>query len=303
MTPRALPAPAPAGRRPLLVPARLREILACSDLSWETDPALAQAAYLARTFEARLTLYHVVEIPHRMRLLGPEDETDALWPAARRHAWRQLTQWAEASGVEPRVVVERASSAHRALVGYVRAQRPDLVVMARHGRHMLPHLLLGSASEKMLQHGRRPLLCVRGVTPPGWLPYRRLVVPTDFSSASRRAFPLAALLAQRLGARVHALHVAPLAALPNLSGLPLAAEASVPEPASLLAFMASEFEGVALTPHIERGAAWDRIARYADQPGDLVVMATRGLDSVSDRILGSQAERVVRHAACPVLVV
>jgi nucleotide-binding universal stress UspA family protein len=35
---------------------------------------------------------------------------------------------------------------------------------------------------------------------------------------------------------------------------------------------------------------------------DLVAMSTQGRDSVSDRILGSNAERVVRQAPCPVLV-
>jgi nucleotide-binding universal stress UspA family protein len=34
----------------------------------------------------------------------------------------------------------------------------------------------------------------------------------------------------------------------------------------------------------------------------LIVMATRGHDSLGDHILGSNTERVVRHAPCPVMV-
>ena len=40
-----------------------------------------------------------------------------------------------------------------------------------------------------------------------------------------------------------------------------------------------------------------------ERMGDLVVVSTRGHDSVSDAVLGSTAERAVRYAACPVLVV
>jgi len=38
------------------------------------------------------------------------------------------------------------------------------------------------------------------------------------------------------------------------------------------------------------------------EKADLIVMSTRGHDSFADRILGSNTERVVRHAPCPVLV-
>jgi nucleotide-binding universal stress UspA family protein len=35
---------------------------------------------------------------------------------------------------------------------------------------------------------------------------------------------------------------------------------------------------------------------------DLIVMSTQGLDSLHDQIIGSNAERVLRHAPCTVLV-
>ena len=38
------------------------------------------------------------------------------------------------------------------------------------------------------------------------------------------------------------------------------------------------------------------------EKADLIVMSTRGHDSLSDRVMGSNTERVVRHAPCPVLV-
>ena len=38
------------------------------------------------------------------------------------------------------------------------------------------------------------------------------------------------------------------------------------------------------------------------EKADLVIMASRGHDSLSEEIFGSTTERVVRHASCPVLV-
>ena len=42
-------------------------------------------------------------------------------------------------------------------------------------------------------------------------------------------------------------------------------------------------------------------AARAEQ-ADLIVMSTRGYDSLADRVLGSNTERVVRRAPCPTLV-
>jgi len=283
-------------------PAPLREILAPSDLSPASDRALDHACMLAQRFDSHLTLYHVVETPQEDHPSWAPDRDDAVWPAARRHAFRELSRQASAPRARYDVVVERAPSARRAVVAYVRSQRPDLVVMATQGRGGLSHVLLGSATEEVLQHGRRPLLCVRAGSDSRRFPYRRLLVPTDLSPASRQAFPLAGLLARTLEAEVVVVHVAALSPLPNLSGLELAREAHTSGDA-VHRFVASDLQGVPLTVRIERGTAWDRIVRCAsDVEADLVVMATRGLDSVLDRIVGSNTERVARHAPCPVLV-
>jgi nucleotide-binding universal stress UspA family protein len=281
----------------------LREILVPSDFSPASDRALVHARMLARHFNSHLTLYHVVEVPQKDYASWAEEQDGAVWPGARREAFRELSRRCGPQRVRHDVVVEQALSAHRALVAYVRSQRPDLVVMASHGRDPLSQLMLGSTTEKVLQHGRRPLLCVRASANAASLPYRRLLVPTDLSPASRRAFPLAGLLARTLGAELVVLHVAPLSPLPNLSGLPLGREARVSGEEAIRRFVAPELEGLPLRVRFDRGVAWDQIVRSAaEERADLVVMATRGLDSIADRILGSHTERVVRHCPCAVLV-
>jgi nucleotide-binding universal stress UspA family protein len=45
------------------------------------------------------------------------------------------------------------------------------------------------------------------------------------------------------------------------------------------------------------------VAEAHNRAADLIVVSTHYHDSLHDRVLGSHAERLVRHAPCPVLVV
>jgi universal stress protein A len=52
------------------------------------------------------------------------------------------------------------------------------------------------------------------------------------------------------------------------------------------------------------GTAWNQIVEMAKSwNADMVVIGTHGRTGLKHALLGSTAERVVRHAACPVLVV
>ena len=128
-------------------------------------------------------------------------------------------------------------------------------------------------------------------------------MPTDLSMASRLAFPMAALFARTFGAEVVGVHVAPPTSLATLSGIPPVDLPVVPTEASLWSFLQADFEGVDLVAQVHEGNVWDRICHTARvEKADLVVMSTLGHDSLADRIIGSNTERVVRHAPCPVLV-
>jgi nucleotide-binding universal stress UspA family protein len=58
-----------------------------------------------------------------------------------------------------------------------------------------------------------------------------------------------------------------------------------------------------ITREVRRGAPAEEILRTAEEhPTDLVVLGSRGLHGIARFFLGSVAERVARHALCPVLV-
>jgi nucleotide-binding universal stress UspA family protein len=286
----------------------LRTILFASDLSPESDGAFEHARFLAEHFGARLTIYHGLEMP-RGQYDGWIDATDDRRARWEKRVREELTRRARAVKAPHEVVVEGGLVGGHylvdlALLERIHEMRPDLTVMATRGRKGFASFFLGSVTEQVVQHAGRPVLCVRK-SPHGLvLPYRRLLVPTDLSAVSARAFSLAAFLARRFEATVHAIHVVPPPALATLVGAP-AATPRAPAAEDLRKFLMPEFDGLTINAEIATtGAPWNRIVQAAvEHKSDVIVMATQGHDSVKDGIIGSNAERVLRHAPCPVLVV
>lgn len=274
---------------------QVREMLFPCDLTAESERAFEHARFLAESFQAQLTLYHAVEFPDPVYVHWGFNRSHEIWREIERSASQQLSRKAETLHVSHKVLVERASSAQRSLLELIRKTQPDLTVMATHGREGVSHLLLGSVTESVFQHAFRPVLCVREPEHGGALPYRRILVPTDMSMASRLVFPIAAHFARHFGAEILAVHVVG----PGSSAAPQ----EVPSEAWLWKFVERDFSGLEITSQLHHGPVWQRIVETAKlEKADLIVMSTRGHDSLADRMMGSNTERVVRRAPCPVLV-
>jgi len=286
----------------------IRTILFASDLSPESDRAFEHARFLAERFGARLTIYHGLEMP-RAEYSGWVDANDDRRGRWERKVREELSRRAGSLTVPHEIVVEGPVLGGHflvdlALLDVIHKTRPDLTVMATRGRKGFASFFLGSVTEQVVQHAGRPVLCVRKSAHGFVLPYQRLLVPTDFSPASRRAFPLAALMARNFEARVTALHVAPAPTLAVLAGVPDAPLPRVPSEDEVHRFLLPDFTGLAVEARVcATGAPWHQIVKTAEEEkSDLIVMSTQGLDSLHDKIIGSNTERVLRHARCAVLV-
>jgi nucleotide-binding universal stress UspA family protein len=69
-------------------------------------------------------------------------------------------------GIATTVRVEFADHAAAAIIARARAEAPDLIAMATHGRTGLSHLLAGSVTEQVIRSGAAPVLTVRSTTGP-----------------------------------------------------------------------------------------------------------------------------------------
>ena len=262
---------------------------------------------LAERFRARLTLYHALETQGEYApATGADPASLARWEQSVRE---QLARQASSLTVPHQIVVQGGLVGGHvlvdlALLDVIHKTRPDLTVMATAGRKGFATYFIGSVTQQVVEHAGRPVLCVRKAGHDPVLPYRRLLVTTDFSAASRRAFSLVALLARSFDANVSALYVCAPPTLAALAGVPAGPVPPSPTEEDVRRFLEPELAGIEVEPRVHApGAPWRCIVKTADEEGtDLIVMATQGLDSLHDKIIGSNAERVLRHAPCSVLV-
>jgi universal stress protein A len=142
----------------------------------------------------------------------------------------------------------------------------------------------------------------------GVLKIRNILVPVDFSENASEALKSASELATQMGARITLIHVIeppPLMsgyeALPyKVSDKQLAMTAQTELEALAVRFVnpAVETKGV-----LRKGKPHHEIVKAARElNADLLVISTHGYTGLKHTLLGSTAERVVRHARCPVLV-
>jgi universal stress protein A len=140
-----------------------------------------------------------------------------------------------------------------------------------------------------------------------------ILVATDFSKAARHGLEKAAELARELGAKITVCHVfdpSPLAPYASRgdAGKQVAIEQEVEQAIhqALSEVVQTHFSGVAQTKTalvISANAA-DGICHYAAKENvDLIVVSTHGRSGLAHLLIGSVAEKVVRHAPCPVLTV
>jgi len=130
--------------------------------------------------------------------------------------------------------------------------------------------------------------------------YRKILIPTDGSKYAQNAVTRGLYIAKRLNADVTFLTVIDVKATVSLQqGLGVPDEYAYQQKAAEA--VAKEM-GVRATSIVKRGSpAYDIIEE--SKKHDLIVMASRGRTGVARLFVGSVAEKVVRFAACPVLVV
>jgi nucleotide-binding universal stress UspA family protein len=286
----------------------IRRVLWPTDRSDETGRAFAHAAALADWHDAALHILHVDTDDAR--------HSEASFPLSTGRLMSYL------EGADPPASFDLdALSVEQEKVGggkttdeiveYAGAEGIDLVVMGTHGRQGVRRLLLGSVTEEVLRTAPCPVLAVRAGTAQSraW-GVRNVLVPTDFSEASDQALLHAKELALTYGAKITLLHVVEELVYPpayGVEGIDFPRPEVVSRVEDTLAEMARSTIGYehAMVEAVVGNAASSIIdyATEADNPVDLLAIATHGRTGLDRMLMGSVAERVVRQAQRPVFVV
>ena len=298
-------------------------ILVPTDFSPPSLKALEYACALGKAFGATLHLLHVndiaVEVPTLAPLFSPGREMQ-------RRFLRRLEGIAAKASLPTRGLHShvRTGKAFNEVCAAARELGADLIILATHGYRGITRAMLGSTTERIVQHAPCPVLVVREhergfVAPPRrkgrdigrQLRLNQILVPTDFSKHSRYALTYALAFAKHFGARLTVLNaVYPQYFVSNAEYLPYD-YGSLLDQTHLAAKKAMDklrratfFGGVPFKACITEGHPVQSILDAAAESGaDLIVTSTHGRTGLGHVLIGSIAEQVVRYAKCPVLVV
>lgn len=297
-----------------------RSILVPLDGSKFAEHALPYALALAGQSGGRLRLVQVHEPPVPIEFAAEvpsafyEDETTRAleWESLQEVATSLARDWDVT--VTPRM---REGEPVTALAREVAESGASLVVMSTHGRGPLARAWLGSVADGLLRTVRVPLLLVRprngAALRAPHAGFRHILVPLDGSSLSERVLEHAAPLAEASRARLTLLRTVP-------------ASVPVPAPYAYVGGAAAESDAVVGQLREEALRSLDRVAArlgipaervvtaaaspaegildHAKQTGaDLIAMSTHGYGGFARILHGSVADKVIRGAGTPVLVV
>ncbi len=204
-------------------------------------------------------------------------------------------------GVDAHLTIREGKPAEE-ILGYAKLRQSDLIVMETEGRTGLQRIAKRSVAEEVLRQAEAPVLLVRpGGARKAW---SRMLVALDGSTRAEEILEDIIPLAIRLDATVELVRVA----LPTITGTGVGDIPGVvfhDDPKPYLRQVQSRLleEGIVtrIAP-MEGRAASAILERARKTDASLIALTTHGRTGVERILMGSIAEEVVRHAACPVLV-
>jgi nucleotide-binding universal stress UspA family protein len=290
----------------------LRQILCPTDLSPESDEALRYGVALTKAYGAKLNLIFCGE---REVLAGatfsskkPFDDKTIFESALAPHLG--LNDFAKLNWEG--IVAPRNGDVGEQIVKLAAERHADLIVM-RSRRRPRGAALLGSTAERIYRTAPCPIL----VTHPnerewvsmttGEIALGRVLVAHDFSNDSELALRYAISLAQEYQAELHLLHVLarPEHDGPEVAWGPAGIEGAYNAAARRLQQSVTEEASLwsQITHTVRWGKPYQEVLSYATEHEiDLICMGARGKNFSMGALFGSNVDRVLRQAPCPVLV-
>ena len=211
------------------------------------------------------------------------------------------------------------------IIGEAEKEPGTLIAMSTHGRSGVARWLLGSVTDKVLHATTTPLLIVRSSEPPNpvsEVQLKTMIVPLDGSVLAEQVLLHVAILAKVLDLEVKLVRVHPSVEEYSryFERQQIGSAATVYS--GPYEVFSREADARAMEylhevkVHLHRQGVWlveERLLRghpaatIADLareiPGSLVAMTTHGRSGMGRWILGSVADRVIRHSGVLVLVV
>jgi len=283
----------------------IKRILCPTALTAGSDGALRFALALARAYEAKLIAFHCKSAN------GNGVEQSEVKASLEQTIFERL-EIAELSTIDWERVVEACDDPGMAITKYAADHGVDLIVMRSRRR---PHMaaLLGSTAESVCRSAPCSVLVTHdderdwvGATTRE-VNLKRVLVAYDFSDYSELALNTALTFAQEYQSELHLLHVLPTSTLnePEISWYPRKQEGSYHKAARQLqqAVPAEAHLWCEVRHAMSEGHPYREILNYAESTNiDLICLGAHGAGFGMRALFGSNVDRVLRQATCPVLV-
>jgi nucleotide-binding universal stress UspA family protein len=301
----------------------LRRVLVPIDFSPESLKTLRYAKRLGERFRAKLHLVHVITppltfLPQQTPLSFTNFSKDLAADASERLG-KLADEFSLPKTPKPYSLCSGALADE--INTAARVTRAELIAIATRGFTGLKRAFVGSTTESVLRNAPCPVLVVRENVRrskgPGArkarpaLQFRKILVPLDFSEPSRLGLEYALGFAEEFHATVvlfHSVFVSPYlmgnrVTAPQVPMLIESEQKSARTEMENLREAISRKGGMVETK-VVLGSPVEEIGKYVRKAGvDLIITSTHGRSGLQRVFIGSTAERIVRYAPCPVLVV
>jgi nucleotide-binding universal stress UspA family protein len=272
----------------------IKRILCPTDLSPYSANAVRYALALARAHDAELILLYCTD-----SLDGKEELND----------W--LMAHIEVSDSRYRLAIAPPDHVDDSIMMQAQTECADLIVMRSRRR---PHraALLGSTAESVCRSAPCPVLVMHSderefVNDDLRVELKRVLVAYDFSDYAEMALKYGLSIAQEHQAEVHLLHVLPPRSVnePEIAWFPLKGESAYHTAARRLQRVvpAEVHLWCTVKTAVSEGQPYREILNYAEKNAiDLISVGAHGAEFGMRALFGSNVDRVLRQAPCPVLV-
>ena len=303
---------------------KINRILCPTDLTLDGDQALGYALALSRAYNAKLVACYCVKAADVLgaRSFPPSQpirsaELDYALTHGRvkelfEGSLMRLLGPVPFSNLDWEALIIEGDDVGEAITQTASEESIDLVVMRSRRR---PHraAILGSTAESVCRTAPCPVLvthtdereCVEASA--GKIAITKLLVAYDFSDYSELALKYALSLAQEHQAELHVLHVLPRGSVsePELAWYPLGKDTAYHHAAQRLqrAIPPEAHLWCKIKNAVSEGKPFREILNYAEKHEiDLISLGAHGAGFGLHTLFGSNVDRVLRQAPCPVLV-
>jgi nucleotide-binding universal stress UspA family protein len=295
----------------------IKKILWASDGSKESDSALRYATFLAEKFGAEILSIFVSEIHFPITSLFPIPE-DAIMDIVEKTEKRfenrfiRVSKRLKEKGINSTFKIVR-DGAVEGIIKAVKSNGCDLIVMGKHGQGFVERAIIGSNTAKVLRKSPVPVLSVKGKGRKSISKIENILVPVDVSDDTESAILSSLELAEIFNASVTLLYVFWLDE--NVYDIPPSlvkkfiekSHQKLDQIANLnkkKSLKANKRTKLTLSTKVLHGVSPALAIRYYANKNkiDFIMMNTHGRKGIKRIVLGSEAEKVIREAPCPVLV-